>query len=75
MIKLSNSNIIGVASTGAKKFETGLRGLIDMPAEFQKSMDIIHAPITTTYCFVDNIIMLTIWSKWDYLSDWYLFLE
>ena len=59
MIKFSNSNIIGVASTATKKFETALRVLIDMPAEFQKSMDIIHAPITTTYCFVD-IIMLTI---------------
>ena len=38
--KYYNFNIIGGQATGTYRFNTGLYGLTDMPADFQKAVDI-----------------------------------
>ena len=52
-------NIICGYSTGTYRFETGLYGLTDMPAEFQKAMDYPLVGLNNTYCFLDDIIVVS----------------
>ena len=41
------------------RFITGLYGLIDMPAEFQKAIDTTLKGLKNTYSFLDHIIIVT----------------
>ena len=58
-----NFNIICGNSTGTYRFIFGFYGLTDMPAEFQKAMDYTLVGLTNTYCFFDDIIVVTKGSK------------
>ena len=53
--KHCNFNIICGESTGTYRFKTGFYGLTDMPAEFQKTMDYTLIGLQHTYCFIDDI--------------------
>ena len=57
--KHCNFNIIGEQATGTYRFNTGFYGFTDMPAEFQKAIDITLANLTNTFSFLDNIIIVT----------------
>ena len=45
--------------TSTYRFKTGLYGLTDMPAEFQKAIDCTLAGLTNTLCFLDDIMMVS----------------
>ena len=57
--KHCNFNLIGGQATGTYRFNTGFYGLTDMPAEFQKAIDITLANLTNTFSFLDDIIIVT----------------
>ena len=57
--KHCNFNIIGGQATGTYRFNTGFYGLTDMPAEFQKAIDITLSNLTNTFSFLDDIIIVT----------------
>ena len=57
--KHCNFNIIGGQATGTYRFNTGFYGLTEMPAEFQKAIDITLANLTNTFSFLDDIIIVT----------------
>ena len=54
-----NFNTICGDSTGTYRLKTGFYGLTDMPAEFQKAMDYSLVGVTNTYCFLDDIIVVS----------------
>ena len=54
-----NFNIISGDMTGTYRFQTGFYGLTDMPAEFQKAMDYILIGLENTYCFLDDILIVS----------------
>ena len=56
-------NIICGKSTGTYRFKTVFYGLTDMPAEPQKAMDYTLVGLTNTYCFLDDIIVVSKGSK------------
>ena len=58
-----NFNIICGDSNDTYRFKTGFYRLTDMPAEFQKAMDYILFGLTNTYCFLDDIIVVSKSSK------------
>ena len=53
-----NFNLIGGNATGACQFQTGFYGLIDMPAEFQKAIDLFLTNCTNTYAYLDDILFV-----------------
>ena len=57
--KQCNFKIVGGKATGTYLFLTGFYGLADMRAEFQKAMDrnINHAK--NTFCFLDDILIVS----------------
>ena len=57
--KQCNFNIIGGQATGTYRFLTGLYGLADMPAEFQKTMDRTLNHAENTFCFLDDILIVS----------------
>ena len=58
--KQCNFNIIGGQATGTYRFLTGFYGLAaDMPAEFQKAMDRTLNHAENTFCFLDDILILS----------------
>ena len=61
-------NIICGESTGTYRFKTGFFGLTDMPTEFQKGMDYTLVGLTNTYCFLDDIIVVTKGSKESHID-------
>ena len=63
-----NFNIICGESTGTYRFKTGFYGLTDMPAEFQKAMDYTLVSLMNTYCFLDNIIVVSKGSKKSHIK-------
>ena len=63
-----NFNIISGERTGTYRFITGFYGLIDMPAAFQKAMDYTSVGLKNTYCFLDDIIVVSRGSKEDHLK-------
>ena len=63
-----NFNIICVDATGTYCFKTGFYGLTDMPAEFQKAMDYTVVGLSNTYCFLDDIIVVSKGSKESHLK-------
>ena len=63
-----NFNIISGERTGTYRFITGFYGLTDMPAAFQKVMDYTLVGLQNTYCFLDDIIVVSRGSKEDHLN-------
>ena len=63
-----NFNIISGERTGTYRFVTGFYGLTDMPAAFQKVMDYTLVGLPNTYCFLDDIIVVSRGSKEDHLK-------
>ena len=68
-------NIISGEGTGTYRFITGFYGLIDMPAAFQKAMDFTLVGLQNTYCFLDDIIVVSRGSKEEHLKLAYTFLK
>ena len=58
-----NFSIICGDTTGTYRFKTGLYGLTDMLSEFQMAMDYTLVGLTNTYCFLDDIIVVSKGSK------------
>ena len=63
-----NFNIICGDATGTYRFKTGFYGPTDMPAEFQKAMDYTLVGLSNTYCFLDDIIVVSKSSKESHLK-------
>ena len=57
--KQCNFNIVGGKATGTYSFLTGFYGLADMPAEFQKAMDRTINHAKNTFCFLDDILIVS----------------
>ena len=70
-----NFNIICGDSTSKYRFKTGFYGLMDMPAEFQKPMDYTLVGLTNTYCFLDDIIVVSKGSKESHIKYVYKCLQ
>ena len=54
-----NFNIVSGDMTGIYRFKTGFYGLTDMPAEFQKAIDCTLAGLENTFCFLDDILIVS----------------
>ena len=54
-----NFNIVSGDMTGTYRFKTGFYGLTDMPAEFQKPSNCTLAGPTNTFCFLDDILIVS----------------
>ena len=54
-----NFNIVSGDMSGAYRFKTGLYRLTDLPAEFQKAIDCTLAGLTDTFCFLDDILIVS----------------
>ena len=54
-----NFNIVSGDMTGTHRFKTGFYGLTDMPAEFQKAIDCTLAGLENTFCFLDDILIVS----------------
>ena len=48
-----------VETLGTYHFETGFYGHTDMPAEFQKAIDCTLAGLNNTFCFLDDILIVS----------------
>ena len=70
-----NFNIICGNATGTYCFKTGFYGLTDMPAEFQRGMDYTLVGLSNTYCFLDNIIVVSKGTKESHLKYVYKSLQ
>ena len=57
--KHCNFIIICGESTGTYKTKTGFDGLTDNAAEFQNSMDYIIIGLENTFCFLEDIIIVS----------------
>ena len=57
--KQCNFNIIGGQATGTYRYLTGFYGRADMPAEFQKAMDRTINHSKNTFCFLDDILVVS----------------
>ena len=57
--KQCNFNIVGGKARGTYTFLTWLYGLADMPAEFQKAMDRTINHAKNTFCFLDDILIVS----------------
>ena len=54
--------------TGTYRFKTGFYGLTDMPAEFQKAMDYTLIGLKNTFCFLDDILIVSKGSEDDHFQ-------
>ena len=66
--KHCNFNIIRGESSGTYRIKTDFYGLTDMPEEFQKGMDYTLIGLQNTYCFLDDIIIVSTGTEADHLS-------
>ena len=57
--KQCNFSIIGGKATGTYRFDNGLYGLTDMPAELQNAIDKTLYILTNTFSFLDDILIVT----------------
>ena len=57
--KQCNFNIVGGQVTVTYRFLTGFYRLADMPAEFQKAMDRTINHAKNTFCFLDDILIVS----------------
>ena len=54
-----NFNLVCGDMTGTYHFKTEFYGLTDMPAEFQKAIDCTLAGLDNTFCFLDDILIVS----------------
>ena len=54
-----NFSLIGGNATGTTQFQTGFYGLRDMPAEFQKAVELTLTNCNNTYAYLDDILIVT----------------
>ena len=66
--KRCNFNFIFGESTGTYRLKTGLYALNHMPAKFQKAMDYKLIGHQYTYCFLDDIIIVSTGSESDHTN-------
>ena len=66
--KHCNFNIVSGDMRGTFRFKTGFYGFTDMPAEFQKAMDYTIIGLKNTFCFLDNILIVSKGSEEDYFN-------
>ena len=57
--KHCNFKILGRRATGTYRFVNGFYGLTDMPATFQKTIDITLENILTNSAYLDDILVIT----------------
>ena len=50
---------MGGQATGTYRFLTGFYGLADMPAEFQKEIDRTLNHAKNTFCFLDDVLIVS----------------
>ena len=55
----SNFSPISVNAIGTYQFQTGFYGLTDLVAEFQKAIDLPLTNCTSTYAYLDDILIVT----------------
>ena len=60
--KHCNFNIVGGKATGTYRFKTGFYGLTDMPTEFQKAMDRTLSGCVNTFCYLDDVLIVSVGS-------------
>ena len=63
-----NFSIIGVQATGTYQFQTGFYGLTDMPAEFQKAIDLTLNNERDTFAFLDDILIISHGTRDDHID-------
>ena len=51
--------------TGTYRFKTGFYELTDLPVEFQKAMDYTIIGLKNTFCFLDDILIVSKGSEQD----------
>ena len=66
--KHCNFNIVSGDMTGTYRFKTGFYGLTDMPSEFQKAMYYTLTGLKNTFCFLDDILIVTKGSEEDHFK-------
>ena len=54
-----NFNLVSGDMNGTCRFKTGFYVLTDMPAEFQKSIDCTLASLNNTFCFLNDILIVS----------------
>ena len=54
-----NFNLVSGDMTGTCCFETRFYGLTDMPSEFQKAIDCTLVGLNNTFCFLDDILIVS----------------
>ena len=54
-----NFSLIGGNATGTYKFQTRFYGITDIPAEFQKVVDLTLTNCNNPYAYLDNILIVT----------------
>ena len=54
-----NFNLVSGDMTGFHRFKTGFYGVTDMPAEFQNAIDCTLVGLSNTFCFVDDILIVS----------------
>ena len=54
-----NFNIIRSDLTSYYRFQTGLYGLTDIPAEIPKTIDYTLIGLENTYCFLDDTLIIS----------------
>ena len=59
-------NIVGMKATGTYQFLTGLYGLADTPADFQKARDRTLNNSRNTFCFLDDILIVSNGSEMEH---------
>ena len=66
--KQCNFSIIGGQATGTYQFQTGFYGFTDMPAEFQKAIDLTLNNEKDTIAFLDDILIISLGTKEDHMN-------
>ena len=61
-------NTVSGGMRGTIRFKTGFFGLTDMPAEFQKAMDYTIIGLKNTFCFLDDILIVSKCSEEDHFN-------
>ena len=66
--KHCNFNIVSGDMTGTYRFKKGFYGLTDMLDEFQKAMDYKLIGLKNTFCFLDDILIVSKGSEEDHFK-------
>ena len=63
-----NFQIVGRKSTGTFRFTTEFYGLLVMPTDFQKLLDITLANVNSVFVYIEDILIVTKGTKQDHLN-------